>query len=75
MLLRLLVDQPQAEDGGGGEEGSQDKQELKEEEQRAELVQRVNDEAEMFEVFNPAVRCQRVHWNREPLPSLSRYPL
>ncbi|KAF9316661.1 hypothetical protein BKA57DRAFT_471447 [Linnemannia elongata] len=68
-LLRLLVGQPQSE----GEGESQDKQELKEEGQRAELVQRVNDEAEMFEVFNPAVSCQRVYWNPEPLPSLSLY--
>ncbi|KAG0210158.1 hypothetical protein BGX28_009598 [Mortierella sp. GBA30] len=28
-----------------------------------ELLQTVNDEAEMFEVFNPAVSCQRVRWN------------
>ncbi|KAG9063455.1 hypothetical protein KI688_004338 [Linnemannia hyalina] len=64
-LLRLLVDQPQDE----GESGSEvESQELREEELRADLVQRVNDEAEMFEVFNPAVKCQRVHWNLEPLP-------
>lgn len=75
MLLKLLVGQPQGEGEGWSEEESEDKQELKEEGQRAELVQRVNDEAEMFEVFNPAVSCQRVHWNPEPLPSLSRNPL
>ena len=67
----MLVDQPQGEGEGRSEKESQDTQEPKEEEQRAELVQRVNDEAEMFEVFNPTVRYQRVHWNPEPLPSLT----
>ncbi|KAF9991565.1 hypothetical protein BGZ79_004298 [Entomortierella chlamydospora] len=35
------------------------------------LLQNVNDEAEMFEVFNPAVSCQRVAWSKDPLPTLS----
>ncbi|KAF9111467.1 hypothetical protein BGX27_004864 [Mortierella sp. AM989] len=35
------------------------------------LSQNVNDEAEMFEVFNPTVSCQRVIWKADPLPSLS----
>ncbi|KAF9921023.1 hypothetical protein FBU30_008979 [Linnemannia zychae] len=40
------------------------------ERQDPELLQTVNDEAEMFEVFNPAVNCQRVQWNIEAQPSL-----
>ncbi|KAG0370363.1 hypothetical protein BC939DRAFT_465665 [Gamsiella multidivaricata] len=36
----------------------------------SELSQHVNDEAEMFEVFNPAVNCQRVKWSIDPIPSL-----
>ncbi|KAF9194293.1 hypothetical protein BGZ51_000453 [Haplosporangium sp. Z 767] len=34
--------------------------------QDSELLQNVNDEAEMFEVFNPSVSCQRVQWNTSP---------
>ncbi|KAF9586522.1 hypothetical protein BGW38_003208 [Lunasporangiospora selenospora] len=34
------------------------------------LRQHVNDEAEMFEVFNPSVQCGRVNWNEDPIPSL-----
>jgi len=41
------------------------------EQQDQGLLQTVNDEAEMFEVFNPAVSCQRVRWNADPLPQLS----
>ncbi|KAI1313801.1 hypothetical protein EDD11_002508 [Mortierella claussenii] len=37
----------------------------------AELLQTVNDEAEMFEVFNPAVSCQRVAWSMDPIPHLN----
>jgi hypothetical protein len=64
-LLRMLVDQPQGDEDDQGKKA--------EEEERRLLVQRVNDEAEMFEVFNPAVRCQRVQWNLDPLPSLSSF--
>ena len=39
-------------------------------EQDAGLSQQVNDEAEMFELFNPAVHCQRIQWNAEPIPPL-----
>ncbi|KAG0045404.1 hypothetical protein BGZ83_009389 [Gryganskiella cystojenkinii] len=39
------------------------------EQQDPNLLQQVNDEAEMFEVFNPAVHCQRVQWNPDSLPS------
>ncbi|KAF9098116.1 hypothetical protein BGX29_007769 [Mortierella sp. GBA35] len=39
--------------------------------QDQDLLQTVNDEAEMFEVFNPAVSCQRVQWNTDPMPSVS----
>ncbi|KAG0002789.1 hypothetical protein BGZ65_002326 [Modicella reniformis] len=35
------------------------------------LRQHVNDEAEMFEVFNPAVSCRRVEWSLSPIPSFS----
>lgn len=58
----MLADPQQEDEVNQGKE---------EEEERRLLVQRVNDEAEMFEVFNPAVRCQRVQWNPDPLPSLS----
>ncbi|KAG0376828.1 hypothetical protein BGX24_007146 [Mortierella sp. AD032] len=35
------------------------------EQQDQGLLQRVNDEAEMLEVFNPAVKCGRVVWREE----------
>ncbi|KAI8346933.1 hypothetical protein B0O80DRAFT_466506 [Mortierella sp. GBAus27b] len=38
--------------------------------QDTELRQHVNDEAEMFEVFNAAVRCGRVEWSEHPVPCL-----
>lgn len=38
--------------------------------QDAHLFQHVNDEAEMFEVFNPTVSCQRVEWSVHPMPCL-----
>ncbi|KAF9417367.1 hypothetical protein BGZ76_004535 [Entomortierella beljakovae] len=36
-----------------------------------ELSRSVNDEAEMFEVFNPTVSCQRVKWSPDPLSPVS----
>lgn len=39
--------------------------------QDAQLFQHVNDEAEMFEVFNPAVSCQRIAWSPHPVPTLA----
>lgn len=38
--------------------------------QDAHLLQHVNDEAEMFEVFNPTVSCRRVEWSAHPIPCL-----
>ncbi|GJJ71945.1 hypothetical protein EMPS_04302 [Entomortierella parvispora] len=40
------------------------------EEQDTDLSRQVNDEAEMFELFNPTVHCQRIQWNSEPIPRL-----
>ncbi|KAG0294557.1 hypothetical protein BGZ98_001719 [Dissophora globulifera] len=41
------------------------------EEHQGELYQSVNDEAEMFEVFNPSVHCQRAEQSADPMPLLS----
>ncbi|KAF9160971.1 hypothetical protein DFQ26_005007 [Actinomortierella ambigua] len=39
-------------------------------EQDQSFLQTVADEAEMFELFNPGVNCQRPAWNHQPMPDL-----